>query len=181
VNLPALLLALLAATPTDAEAERTVRLLLAGVARPAGPAEAELRPLLDVEGLARFVLGPEWERRPARDRAEFVALLGQLLAQRAFPKAARFFAEVKVEFRGVAAGPERTARVDTTVTSPDEGTVEVAYGLSRVDDRWRIADVVLDGVSLRVNLRATSRKVLESHGYDELVARMRRRLAEGTE
>jgi phospholipid transport system substrate-binding protein len=156
----------------------TVRLLLEGVTRPEGEArDAALRPLLDVEGLARFVLDREWSRRTAAEQADFVSLLEALLARRAFPKAASFFGDVTVEYRGVETRPDRTARVVTAVTSADEGTVEVAYGLTLVDQRWRIADVLLDGVSLRVNLRATSQKVLDTQGFAALVARMRRRLA----
>jgi phospholipid transport system substrate-binding protein len=172
-----------APAPSASDPTEAVRQLLEGIQR-FGKAEAResaaatVRPLLDVEGLARFVLGAEWSRRSAAEQSAFVALLAELLQRRAFPKAATFFEDVTIRFGETRPASEEGAEVETEVTSLEEGTVVVAYRLTRSGSAWRVADVVLDGVSLRVNLRATSQKLLREKGYAGLVENMRTKLTE---
>ncbi|MBI4382521.1 MAG: ABC transporter substrate-binding protein, partial [Nitrospinae bacterium] len=44
------------------------------------------------------------------------------------------------------------------------------------DGKWRVYDVVLDGVSMRNNLKSQFYKVIEQNNFAELVRRMKDKL-----
>jgi phospholipid transport system substrate-binding protein len=68
------------------------------------------------------------------------------------------------------------AEVATLVVHPEEGEVEVGYCLVLQDGRWLIEDILLDGVSLRLDLRSQAQKILREESYEELKRRLREKL-----
>ena len=68
--------------------------------------------------------------------------------------------------------------MSTLVVHPEEGEVEVAYCLELQEGRWLIEDILLDGVSLRLDLRSQAQKILREESYEELKRRLREKLDE---
>jgi phospholipid transport system substrate-binding protein len=60
----------------------------------------------------------------------------------------------------------------------EEGEVEVGYCLELLDVTWLIEDILLDGVSLRLDLRSQTQKILREESYKELKRRLREKLNE---
>ena len=56
--------------------------------------------------------------------------------------------------------------------------MEVGYCLELLDGTWLIEDILLDGVSLRLDLRSQTQKILREESYEELKRRLRKKLNE---
>ena len=132
---------------------------------------------LAVKELAQRVLGPEWTKLKANEQKEFTQLLTSLFQQVAYPKSAEFFGDLQIEFRNEKiTGAE--AVVETVVSHPKEGQIDISYQLRQINNKWMIEDVLLDGVSLLTNVRSQIQQVIAKESYQGLMKRMREKLAE---
>ena len=68
---------------------------------------------------------------------------------------------------------DRQAVVRTSVTARDGSDVPMNYAMSRIGERWKVYDVVINGVSLVENYRAQFARVLQTSSYAELMERLR--------
>ena len=130
---------------------------------------------LDVRRVSEKTLGKYWKQRSKKEQDEFVRLLGNLFRIVAFPNSSKFFGEMNITY----AATERAggkATVPLTVLHEEEGEVGIDFVLKQNSSRWRVVDVILDGVSMRNNLRTQFYKVIKKHDYAELVRRMRKKL-----
>lgn len=142
-------------------------------------ARAEFRTLthalFDGRAAARQALGPEWDRRTTAGRDEFARVFGDVF-ERAYLEIVqgqlpRHRAPV-VRVIGEDVGGEQ-AVVRTSVRSRDGSDAQMDYRMARTGERWRVHDVVIDGVSLVDNYRAQFARVLRTAPYPELVERLR--------
>jgi phospholipid transport system substrate-binding protein len=133
--------------------------------------------ILDIPEVSRRALGRYWKERTPTEQQEFIALLEELFAKVAYPKSAEFFSDLKVKVTDERI-TDKQAVVRTTVTRAKEGLISVDYRLSQNSDTWRVRDILLDDVSLAMNLRSQFKKIITEHSYEELLRRMREKLAE---
>lgn len=132
---------------------------------------------LAVKELAQHALGAEWTKLKTKEQKDFTQLLTSLFQKVAYPKSAEFFGDLQVEFRNEhITGME--AVVDTMLSHPKEGQIDISYQLRRINNKWLIEDVLLDGVSLFANMRSQIQQVIAKESYQGLVKRMREKLAE---
>ncbi len=131
----------------------------------------------DIAGLSQACLRNTWETLSAEERKNFVSLFREVLEKVAYPKSAKFFKDTGVEVEEVIR-EDGKAEVRTLVVHPEEGEVEVAYCLELLDGAWLIEDILLDGVSLRLDLRSQAQKILREESYEELKRRLRDKLNE---
>jgi phospholipid transport system substrate-binding protein len=132
---------------------------------------------LDIQALAKHVLGPEWAKLKADEQKNFTQLLVNLFQKVAYPKSAEFFGDLQIEFRNEKI-TDAEAVVETMVSHPKEGQVDISYQLRQTNGKWMIEDVLLDGVSLLANVRSQIQQVIAKESYQGLVKRMREKLAE---
>lgn len=133
--------------------------------------------ILDIPGVSQRTLGRHWQQRTAAEREEFVALLTQLFAKVAYPKSAEFFSNLEVTVKNERIKESR-AVVMSTIRHPKEGLISIDYQLVRHDSNWRVQDILLDDVSLALNLQSQFNKVIVENSYAELLRRMREKLTE---
>jgi len=133
---------------------------------------------IDIAGICKSCLRDTWNKLSEPERRNFVGLFQEVLEKVAYPKSAKFFKGTRIEVEP-ALVEQRTAKVNTVVTHPEEGMVEVTYRLSPVAGEWLIQDVELDGVSLVIDLRTQIQKILREKSYEELKRRIRDKIAEG--
>lgn len=133
--------------------------------------------VLDIPGVSQRTLGRHWQERTPAEREEFVKLLTQLFAKIAYPKSAEFFSGLEMTVKSERIKESR-AVVTTTIRHPKEGLVSIDYQLVRPDSGWRIQDILLDDVSLALNLQSQFNKIIVENSYAELLRRMREKLTE---
>jgi phospholipid transport system substrate-binding protein len=123
---------------------------------------------------ARVALGSAWQSRVPEEQAAFTRLFAVLL-ERGFVATigskASVAGGVSVQYLGESIDGE-SASVATTLLTRGGQEIPVEYWMVRRGDRWKMKDVVVDGVSLVMNYRAQFARVLSTSPYAELVARM---------
>jgi ABC-type transporter MlaC component len=93
----------------------------------------------------------------------------------AFSNSSKFFGEMNMSYASTEMDTGK-ATVPLTVQHLEEGEVGINFVLEQNSDRWRAVDVILDGVSMRNNLRTQFYKVIKKHDYSELLRRMQKKL-----
>jgi len=125
----------------------------------------------DFETLAKLVLARHWREFSAEQQREFVEVFRTHLALTYSKNLERYNGEV-----AVITGDQEEARGDWTVRSrvvrPNAEDVLVNYRLRQTDGRWRMIDVVVEGVSLVSNWRSQFREVLGNRSPDALIRQL---------
>ena len=132
--------------------------------------------LFDTRAAARQALGAEWDKRSPAGRNEFTRAFSDVferayleIVQAQLPR----YREPSIRVIGEDVGDGRQAVVRTSVTAKDGSDVRMDYAMGRTGDRWRVHDVVINGVSLVDNYRAQVARVLRTTSYPELLDRLR--------
>lgn len=130
---------------------------------------------LDVPRVSEKTLGKHWKKRSPEERKQFIELLGELFRYVAFPNSAKFFRELEIEYKGNRVEGV-AATVPVIVRHPDEGRISIDFIMFERGGRWRVEDVIMDGVSMRTNLRSQFHQVIRKEEFSGLVKRMQDRL-----
>lgn len=137
--------------------------------------DKQIVPLIDFESMSKLVLGVEWKRADAGQRASFSAAFRELLV-RTYNKSIREYANVDIRFY-----PERT-KTDgkyATVYSdfvPGGGkpNVPVEYSMRQTDQGWMVYDLIIEGLSLVKNYRTSFKDEIQATSLDALIARLQK-------
>lgn len=131
--------------------------------------------LLNVAEISKKALGKHWSKRSAIEQEKFQTLLGELFVHVAFPSSAKFFAELDLVY-GKTKEKKTVVLVPLIVVHEKEGEVDIDFHLIQDGDKWQVVDVILDGVSMRNNLRSQFYKVIKKKGFNELIRKMDKKL-----
>ena len=172
-----------AGEPTDQLKQRVDEILrtveAAGKSRPGQP-RSEVRriaeTIFDYPETARRALGPHWAQRTPAEQTEFVALFADLLDRAYLSKLDQYQGE-KVRYVNEAVDGDQ-ATVKTTIVMPRGSEVPVEYRMHKVNDRWLVYDVIIEGVSLVSNYRQQFNKIIQTESYPALVTKLRNKQAE---
>jgi phospholipid transport system substrate-binding protein len=172
-----------AAAPTD-QVRATVDRVLAILENPQlKPAErrAQLKEAIsarfDFTEMAKRSLGPEWRRRTPQEQSEFVTLFTELL-EAVYLSRIENYSEEKVSYLRETQ-EQNFAAVGTKIVTKQGEEVSVVYRLHQVGEEWKVYDVVIENVSVVNNYRSQFTRVLSSSGFEELLRRLRERVAQG--
>ena len=174
----------LAGPPTDqlrAQVDRVIKILddPALKSKPAVRREQVRKiaeEIFDYPDTARRALGAHWNARTPQERDEFTRLFGDLL-DRAYISKIELYQGEKVKWVGETVTND-DAVVKTTIQTKSGTEVPVDYRMHLKDGRWRVYDVVIEGVSLVSNYRTQFNKIVQTESYDSLVQKLRARGAE---
>lgn len=137
-----------------------------------------LSDLLDYQELSHRALANHWDGLTEAQRREFVDLLRQLV-ERNYQQNLEHVVDFDISYESERASADGTV-VTTSARSRTERRqppVEIAYTMHLQGSAWRVFDVVTDGVSLVRNYRNQFNRIITEHNFDELIRRMRDRLA----
>ncbi|MZG31148.1 MAG: ABC transporter substrate-binding protein [Nitrospinae bacterium] len=130
---------------------------------------------LNVAEISKKALGKYWSRRSETEREKFQTLLGELFVHVAFPSSAKFFADLDLVY-GKTKEKKTVVVVPLTVVHEKEGEVDIDFHLNQSGNKWQVVDVILDGVSMRNNLRSQFYKVIKKNDFNELLRKMDKKL-----
>jgi phospholipid transport system substrate-binding protein len=135
-------------------------------------------PKFDFEEMAKRSLGSEWQRRSREEQQEFTKVFTELLEDRYLDQIESYDGE---KFRYLRETHDQNlAQVDTTVVNKKGQEFSINYKLHRVEDDWRVYDVVIENISLVNNYRSQFNRVLTKSSFDQLVSAIKeKRLAAG--
>lgn len=133
--------------------------------------------LFDFEEVSRRALSVHWAARTPAERTEFVGLFTDLL-ERAYIGHIEAYAGEKIVYpaekidgdfaivRSRIVPKRRTAAARVTETG-------LEYRLHRKDGRWKVYDVVIDGVSFVSTYRSQFDRIIKVSSYAALADRLR--------
>ncbi len=137
------------------------------------------RQLFDPEEAARRALGRHWQNRTPAERAEFTELFAQLL-ERTYLTRLGAYKDARLTYVGEVVDGS-FAIVRAKVLIPEQIELPVEARLHRRGEQWYAYDIVVEGISLIGNYRAQFDKIIRTSSYEELVRRLRDRLAARTD
>jgi phospholipid transport system substrate-binding protein len=129
--------------------------------------------VFDWNEMAKRALGRHWAARTPAEQQEFVGLFRDLLERAYVSKIERYAGEPITYVGEVADGDLTTVR--TKITTRQNQEVAIDYRMFKDGDRWRVYDVLIEGISLVNNYRTQFDGIIKTSSYDELVKRLKAR------
>jgi phospholipid transport system substrate-binding protein len=123
--------------------------------------------LFDFVELSKLSLGLGWKNMNESQRQEFVALFTKLLEQ-VYADRVLSYTDQKVLYQGETTLSANKVEVKTEIVGKDTRT-PVLYRMRQEKDKWKVYDVVIEGVSLVGNYRTQFREILAQKSVDELL------------
>jgi len=104
--------------------------------------------IFDFPETAKRSLGRHWQERTPAEREEFTRLFADLVEA-------------------------DQATVRTKILTKQGSQVPVDYRVLRQGGRWRVYDVIIEGVSLTANYRTQFNKIIQTSSFQDLVAKLK--------
>ncbi len=133
----------------------------------------------DVEAVSQYVMGPHWSSATARERQEFRSTFADYLLL-TFGNHLQKIPQLKIEIKAARHLGENAMVVRSNLLYGKKGaTLYIDWRLRKVDQEWRIADIVVQGISFVSVLRSEFVAVLDQSGgaVESLLAELRRKNA----
>ena len=126
--------------------------------------------IFDYGEMAQRAMGRHWRDRKPAEQKEFVDLFSTLLENSYAGKIESYNNEKFVYLKETIDG--EFAEVRSKVVTPKRDEFTLDYRLMLKDGKWRVYDVIIEGVSLVSNYRTQFNKIITSQSYTELVKKM---------
>jgi phospholipid transport system substrate-binding protein len=129
-------------------------------------------PHVDFVALSRWVLGKYWRTASPAQRESFMTQFREMLLL-TYLRSVTSYRETAVRFLPLRATPQDDAvQVQAEVEPEGAPVVNVMFRMHRVDDRWLIYDVAVEGISLVATHRSGFSQEISRNGLDSLIARL---------
>ncbi len=135
--------------------------------------------LLNYQELGKRALAQHWEKLSNKQHDDFIRTFRELLERnylRQMGGSVNYsikYLDEKIEAN------EATVTTEMRVKTAGKPTdADVVYKLSRVGAKWMVYDIITDEVSLLRNYRSQFHKIIAEKSFDELIKKMRAKLAE---
>jgi phospholipid transport system substrate-binding protein len=132
-------------------------------------------PLFDFEEMAKRSLGAHWRRLDPPRQKEFVALFTELL-ERTYANSIKLYDGQTVTYTGETLDGDY-AEVGTKIITKKGEAFSAVYKLHRVDGKWKIYDIVAEGISVVNNYRSQFNRVIVNSSLEELMRRLKEKAA----
>jgi phospholipid transport system substrate-binding protein len=152
-----------------------------GLQGPAKQAERQARlhqiaeQVFDWQAMAQRALAVHWRGLTPQQRQEFVGLFRDLVERTYMNRLeAATLEKQDIQYVGEQVDGSRAA-VKTNVVTKRNQQVPIEYRLQKTDGRWKVYDVLVEGISLVNNYRSQFNQIISSSSYDALVQKMKSR------
>ena len=128
--------------------------------------------IFDFTTMSKLVLARNWRKLDKEKRAEFVREFKRHLSRTYGTRLDRYDQE-KVDVYAAQVEVRDDVSVKTRIIGGQFDGAEISYRLRNRREKWRIIDVVIEGVSLVSNYRSQFAEVLNSGTIDDLLSKLR--------
>ncbi len=134
--------------------------------------------MFDFTELSKRSLGQNWSKLSPEQQREFTDLYKSLLEDTYADKITTYTDE-KLNFGKEIPLSDKTVEVRTTVITKTS-TIPINYRLIEENGRWKVYDVVIEGVSLISNYRSQFREILGTKAPEALLETLRKKVGHGS-
>jgi phospholipid transport system substrate-binding protein len=139
---------------------------------------ASLDETFDLPFMARTLVGATWKELTRQQQADFIDLSRRLSASR-YADNFDGYGGQRFETHSEEPAARGTIVVKTEFIQPKDRNVQFDYRLRKVEGRWRIIDIYLDGMISEVVLwRGQYRSLIENEGFEKLAEALEKRVDE---
>lgn len=125
-----------------------------------------LAPFIDFEGFARGVMAKYYRRASEAQQAEFAAAFQSQLI-RTYSSALVEFDHEDIKVLPLEAPPERGRATATLEIHAADGAVyPVTYTLALVDGRWKLRNIIVEGINLGLQFRSQFSNYMQKYNGD---------------
>jgi phospholipid transport system substrate-binding protein len=128
-------------------------------------------PRFDFPEMAKRSLGPNWARCTPEEQREFVGIFAALMG-RAYAENIESYTSQNVLYTRESED-QNYAQVDTKIVSDNQPPLTINYKLRRVDQEWKVYDLVIEDISVINNYRSQFNRVIARSSFTELVRTMK--------
>jgi phospholipid transport system substrate-binding protein len=134
-----------------------------------------LRQGFDLKLIGRFVLGRYWRTATPQQRDDFQRLFEEFVLKTYSYRLGGYSGETFNVISTRAAG-EKDALVRTRIERPSGPAITADWRVRAKDDRFKIIDVMVEGVSMAVTQRSEFASVINRSGFNGLLEALRARV-----
>ena len=126
--------------------------------------------LFDYEAMTKRAMGANWKKLSTSQKSELTGLFMTLLENSYANKIESYNNEKVVYVREDL--DKEYAEVKTKIITTKHDEYSVDYRLMNEKGKWRVYDVVIEGISLVSNYRSQFGQIMNDKGYDELISKL---------
>ena len=136
--------------------------------------------LFDYGAMAESALGSEWGARSDAERADFTGLFKQLV-RIDYNRMVKKVLGSRVDYLGEEATAGGIIVKTKATPRPDvrEEPIAIDFSVAQKDGKWKVRDIVTEGVSLVTSYRSQFTKTVKKEGYKALITAMKAKVAQG--
>ena len=128
-------------------------------------------PNFDFVSMSKWVLGNNWKAATDAQRTEFVEQFETLLVN-TYAKALLEYSDQEIRFYPTETTDRPNLAVVRTELTGGAQPFPVAYRMYQKNDRWKVVDVTVDGVSLVSTYRGSFATQIKKEGFDSLLKQL---------
>jgi len=141
--------------------------------------EAKILPIFDFNRMTQLVIGKNWPRATAKQKQDLVTEFRNLMV-RTYSNSLMAFNNQTVDFKPLNMSPGDTdVTVRSDIRQPGGQPITIDYSMYQTAFGWKVYDVVIDGVSLVTNYRASFASTVRQKGIDGLIKTLAEQSARG--
>ena len=133
--------------------------------------------VFDFTELSKRSLGQNWNKLTAGQQEEFTKLFKSLL-ETVYADKITSYTDERIIFKEEITLSEKTVEVPTAIVTKTS-EIPINYRLLQEKGRWKVYDVVIEGVSLVNNYRTQFREILANKTPEALLDILRKKVSEG--
>ena len=132
--------------------------------------DSKVLPNFNFAHMTALAVGKDWRKATPQQRQQLQTEF-KLLLVRTYSNALTSYRNQKVSYKPFKAAPTDTdVLVRTEIQQPGSKPVQLDYSLEKMDDGWKVYDVVVAGISLVTNYRQQFASEVRDSGIDGLIA-----------
>ncbi len=134
-----------------------------------------VRDVFDYNEIARRALARNWKQFTSAQRKEFTQVFSEFLKNTYLNRLKREYKDTKFTYEGQELISETKAKVKTKL---ERKTLEAAvnYRMRYQNEKWRIYDITIEGVSMIKNYRSQFKEILTKESPAQLIERLKEKL-----
>jgi len=125
----------------------------------------------DFEEMSRRTLSIYWKKRTEKEKKEFTELFKELLVKNYF-RIVKSYTDEEIYY--ISEKIKGEYAVVKTMIKTHKGTeIPIEYRMIKKCVKWKVYDIVIEGVSLIKNYRTQFKKIIRSSSYEGLIAKIK--------
>ena len=138
--------------------------------------EAIADEMFDYVALSRLTLGRNWRKFDSSQKKEFIQLYRSIL-EKAYMDRILSYTDEKVTFDKETMLSDKKAEVQTHIITKST-EIPIFYRVYLKNDKWKVYDVLIEGISLIKNYRTQFRDILANNPPEEVLKILRKKIEE---